>query len=319
MLELVRVHQMTAQVKLSKSKSGIVPRWAGSRTPLSTMLARAVRQRIDAARQHTYEGTEMQRARGIFELQSERSIVPGPDDLLIEQTVVYPSQRQRRNERHGHHTFLFPFEGRLVHEGLGAVIAHRLAAEAPRTMSVTVNDYGLEILTADPLELTDDEWRQALTTEGLVDDLLIALNSNELARRRFRDIARIAGLINQGFPGERGRSNRQLQASSELFFDVFLDFEPSNLLLDQARREVLAEQLELTRLHAALERLATTRLIRISTDRLSPLAFPLYAERLRTQQISSESWLSRIEAMAMELEAEADAESDSESESGHDA
>jgi ATP-dependent Lhr-like helicase len=254
----------------------------------------------------------MRRARGIFELQSEWSIVPGPNDLLIEQTVVYPSQRRtrRRDEHPGFHTFLFPFEGRLVHEGLGAVIAHRLAAEAPRTMSVTVNDYGLEILTADPLELSDDEWRQALTTEGLVEDLLTALNSNELARRRFRDIARIAGLINQGFPGERGRSNRQLQASSELFFDVFLDFEPDNLLLDQARREVLAEQLELTRLHAALERLATMRLVRITTERLTPLAFPLYAERLRTQQISSESWLSRIEAMAMELEAEADENED---------
>ncbi|MGP1346485.1 MAG: ligase-associated DNA damage response DEXH box helicase [Phycisphaerales bacterium] len=290
-LELVRFREMTAQVKRSNRKSGIVPRWGGSKTPLSTMLARAVRERVDAARRGVFEGEEMERARAMFEVQGDWSVVPGPDELLMEETGT----------RDGWHTFLFPFEGRLVHEGLGAVIAHRLAAGAERSMSVTVNDYGLEIMTAGPMELDDDEWREAMRVEGLVDDLLVALNSNELARRRFRDIARIAGLITQGFPGER-RSNRHLQASSELFFDVFLDFEPDNLLLDQARREVLAEQLELERLRSALERIGTMRLVRVRSDRLTPLAFPLWAERLRTQHVSSESWASRIEKMAMALE-----------------
>ncbi len=294
-LELIRVRDMTAHVKRAASKKGVVPRWGGSKTPLSSQLAHAVRRRLDAARAGEYDGPEMTLIRPLLELQSALSTIPAPDELLVEQTAT----------REGHHIFLFPFAGRLVHEGLAALLAHRLAAASPRTMSMTVNDYGLELLSPDPLRVTDDELRSALTTDNLLHDMLRCLNESELARRRFRDIARVAGLVFPGYPG-MGKSARQLQASADLFYDVFHDFDAGNLLLDQARREVLDQQLEVVRLRSALEAASAQRLLRIDTDTLTPLAFPLYAETLRTQHVSSEKWEQRIARMALQLERRAD-------------
>ncbi|MEO1130670.1 MAG: ligase-associated DNA damage response DEXH box helicase, partial [Planctomycetota bacterium] len=291
-LELVRSRGMTASVRLAKSKSGVVPRWGGGRSPLSTLLSAEVRALLDDAREGHFKGPEMQTVRPMLELQSRWSALPGPNDLLIEHAT----------SRRGSHTMLFPFEGRLAHEGLGALLAHRIAAQREITLSVTVNDYGVELLSRTPLDLTEDDWRSLLSTDELVPDLLRCLNSSELARRKFRNVARVAGLLHPGFPGGASKTARQLQASSELFFDVFNEFDPANLLLDQARREVLAEQLEIRRLRECLERLAGVHILRIETEHLTPLAFPLWAESLRTQQVSSERWIDRIERMVLQLE-----------------
>lgn len=290
-LELVRTRDMTAIVRRSTRKSGIVPVWEGGKMPLSSQLALAVRRKIDQARAGVFDSPEMEHARPMLELQHRWSRLPAPDELLIETTRT----------RDGFHTFLFPFEGRLVHEGLGALLAHRLAGRAPRSISATATDYGIELLLTDEERFAEDEWRQLLTTSDLLPDLIRALNSDELARRRFREVARIAGLVFPGYPG-MGKTARQLQASSELFFDVFKDFDPANLLLDQARREVLDEQLEVSRLRAALERLRAMRLVIVETERLTPLAFPLWAERLRTQHITSETWSDRVRRMVVALE-----------------
>jgi ATP-dependent Lhr-like helicase len=204
--------------------------------------------------------------------------------------------------------FLFPFEGRHVHEGLGAVLAYRLTRDAPRSLAVTVNDYGIEVLCETDLMLGEADWRRMLHVDDLLPHLLQCLNSGQLARRRFRDVARIAGLIHPGFPGKQAKSARHLQASSELFYDVFTEFDPANLLLDQAKREVLSDQLEVTRLRSALERIARSAIVMVETARLTPLSFPLYAERLRTQTMSSESWRERIERMVLRLEDAAERE-----------
>lgn len=293
-LELVRVREMTAFVRKSTKKSGVVPQWEGGKMPLSTQLAAAVRRKIDQARGGVYDSDEMKRVRPMLELQMRWSRLPGPDELLIEM----------HHTRDGWHVMLFPFEGRLVHEGLGALLAHRLAGQAPRTISATATDYGVELLLTEEEPLAEDEWRQLLTTRDLLPDLLTALNSDELARRRFREVARVSGLIFSGYPGA-GKTARQLQASSELFFDVFRDFDPANLLLDQARREVLDEQLEISRLRGALERMAGMRIVMEKPERLTPLAFPLWAERLRTQHVTSESWADRVRRMVVTLEEEA--------------
>lgn len=312
MLELVRVRQMTAQVVKAKGGSAVVPRWDGGRTPLSTQLAHAVRAQIDDARaaieahaqrdEHAGERTsagvfaspEMAAARPLLELQARWSRLPEPDELLVE--VV--------ETRDGHHVFLFPFEGRLVHEGVGALVAHRLARLSPRTVSVTPNDAGMELLS--PTALPDDEstWRALLTTDHLVDDLMSCLNSTELTRRQFRDIARVAGLILPSYPGQ-AKTARQLQASSELFFEVFSEFDPGNMLLDQARREVLEQQLELGRLRQTLERLSRQRMVFVRPGRLTPFSFALWAEGLRTQQVTSEKWSDRVNRMVALLEREA--------------
>jgi len=294
LLELVRVHQMVATVKKARGRKAQVPRWQGGRTPLSTQLAHAVSARLSQVREGGIKASdppELHALEPLLELQGQWSVVPGQDQLLIETS----------KSRDGYHTFIYPLRGRLVHEGLGTLIAHRLTSEAPRAITVTVNDYGIELLSADALSLHEQDWRRLLSVENLLDDLLAALNASQLARRTFRDIARVAGLISTGYPGE-SVSSRHLQASSELFFDVFSEFDPDNLLLNQARREVLENQLEITRLKDALRELATMRLHMQATDRLTPLAFPLWAERLREQHLTSQSWQDQVSKMALRLE-----------------
>lgn len=298
LLQLVRVRAMVATVKKASGKKAQVPKWQGGRTPLSTQLADAVRDRLDDVRRRGEAADdlppEMLAVAPLLALQGRWSAVPAADELLIETTQT----------RDGHHLFLYPLQGRLVHEGLGTLLAHRLLREAPRAVTVTVNDYGIELLSPEPIELSESDWRSLLSRKRLLDDLLEALNASQLARRAFRDIARVAGLISTGFPGQPV-ANRHLQASSELFFDVFTDFDPENLLLDQARREVLEQQLEVQRLRSALERLAEQRLDSRRTERLTPLAFPLWAERLREQHLTSQSWQERVGKMVMRLEAAA--------------
>jgi ATP-dependent Lhr-like helicase len=239
----------------------------------------------------------MATARPLIEIQQRWSRLPGPDELLIE--------RVRTGD--GHHVFVYPFDGRLVHEGLAALVASRLAARRPVTVNVTANDYGFELLSGDPIEADEETWRWLLSADRLVEDLLACLNATQLARRRFRDIARVAGLILPGYPGE-GRPVRHLQASSELFFDVFSDFDPGNMLLDQARREVLEEQLEVRRLKTTLDRIAGLRIVTEEPERLTPLAFPLWTEGLRQEQVSSETWSDRVSKMVVTLEEAASTE-----------
>ena len=291
LLQLVRVREMTAWVRAAKGRKATVPRWMGGRFPLSTQLGAAVRAKMAQAVTEGPRDVETRSVLPLLALQQRWSRIAGADELLME----------RHKTREGYHWFVYPFEGRLVHEGLAGLAAYRITHRQPATLSVNVNDYGINLLSAEPLELDEAAWREVFRTDHLADDLLASLNETELSRRQFRDIARIAGLISQGFPGA-GKTNRQLQASSDLFFDVFRDFDPENRLLDQARREVLEQQLELSRLRAALERLREMRIIVVATPKLSPLAFPLWAEHLRPQYVSTEDWTARVQKMALRLE-----------------
>lgn len=292
-LELLEVKAMVATVRRAKRKKrGLVPRWGGTRFPLSTHLAGYVRKRLHTARDGQHPDSETQAVMPLLHLQQRWSMLPAEDDLLIEAT----------RSRDGHHRFLYPFLGRLVHEGLGALIAHRLSRQQPRSITFSANDYGIELLFAEPIELTETDWRSVLSQENLLDDLLACLNETQMARAQFREIARIAGLVFTGYPGQ-GKTARQLQASTDLFYEVFRQYDPQNLLLTQARREVLDQQLEIRRLREGLARISQMHLRLITTQRLSPLAFPLWAERLRAQHVSTEHWHTRITRMRQQLEA----------------
>ena len=264
--------------------------------PMSSQLAELVRRKLDEARRSLYAGPEMEAVRPVLAIQARWSRIPAPDELLIEQV----------DSEDGHHFFVFPFEGRAVHEGLGALAAYRAARLEPRTVSVMVNDYGFELRSAEPLSLDEGEWRAIFSPENLVDDLLACLNSTELARRQFREIARIAGLVFGGYPGA-GKTTRQVQATSGLLYDVFTRFDPENLLLDQARREVLDSQLEVSRLRATMERIAGMKIVLTRPRAFTPLAFPLWATFTETE-VSSERLPDRIQRMSLELEELADAE-----------
>lgn len=289
-LELVRVRDTTAYVRQAGGPKRQVPRWLGGHLPMSTTLAAAVRECLADVRNDRADEPEVTALTATFEVQQQWSSLPGPGELLVERTRT----------REGEHLFVFPFAGRLAHEGLASLLAWRLAQQRPATFSVAVNDYGLELLSGKRLGITADELAAVLTRSNLADDLEQCLNAGELARRRFRAIARIAGLVFTGYPG-KAKGARQLQASSGLIFDTLQRYAPEHRLLDQAREEVLSQQLEYQRLADCLAELETSRIVFHDTPRLTPLAFPLWAERLRNR-LSSEDWQARIERMIASLE-----------------
>jgi ATP-dependent Lhr-like helicase len=289
-VEFVRVREMTAWVRKAGSIKGIIPRWMGARMPLSTELAEALRRRLEEAREGIFRDPEMEAVRPILEIQARWSRIPAADELLVE----------RVKTREGFHLFFFPFEGRLVHEGLAALLAYRISRLRPISFTMAANDYGIELLSADEAPLDDALAAGLLSAHDLVDDIPASLNATEMAKRQFREIARVAGLVFPGLP-HAGKTARQLQASSGLFFDVFQRHDPGNLLLGQAHREVLERQLESSRLGRTLERLAASRVVVTDPKRTPPLAFPLLVDRARNR-VSSESLGDRVRKMQVRLE-----------------
>ena len=295
-LELVRVQEMTAYVRPAKGKKAAVPRWNGGRMPLSNELAQALVARMDAAARGRYEGPEMELVRPLLELQQRWSALPSADSLLVESL----------RSREGWHLFVYPYAGRNVHLGLASLLAWRLGRARPNTFSIAVNDYGFELLSA-----VEIDWAAALTptlfgTDDLLADTLASLNAGELAQRRFREIARIAGLVFAGFPGV-AKSSKQIQASSQLFYDVFRKYDPDNRLLAQAGEEVLRQELDVERLAGSLRALQARELRHRVLVRPTPFAFPLMVERFR-ESSSSEKLGERIARMVAELEAAAGGE-----------
>ena len=291
-LELVRYKDLKAVVKdaTKKKQSGQIPSWQGGKSPLSTELASAVSRKLESAGAGDLRDPELQRFSPILALQKAWSIVPRSDQLLIEETT----------SREANHVYVYPFAGRLVHEGLGTLVAWRMARHRSVSITVSFNDYGFELSSRDDLSADEKMWRELLSVDHLTEDLMACMNTAELAKRQFRGIARVAGLVMQGFPGNP-KTTKSLQVSSGLLFDVFTKYDPGNLLLGQAQREILEQQLELTRLQTTLESLRSRTLVQIFTKHLTPMAFPLWADML-SSSLTTENFASRLEKMLQELE-----------------
>jgi ATP-dependent Lhr-like helicase len=296
-LELVQVREMTAYVQPARSRSGAVPRWSGTKMPLSSELAEAVLAELEGALAGRFDTPEMRLVQPLLEIQRRWSAIPTRATLVLEAW----------QSREGRHLYVYPFAGRHAHLGLASLLAYRLGRMQPATFSISVNDYGFELMTA-----ADIPWTAAfrpdrglLAEEGLLEDTLASLNAGELAARRFREIARVSGLIFQGFPGQP-KSTRQLQASSGLIYEVFRKYDAGNLLLGQANREVLEQELDLGRLRNALARMRAQKKVLRALSRPTPFSFPLLVERLR-EQLTTEKLADRIERMVAELERQASA------------
>jgi ATP-dependent Lhr-like helicase len=287
-LEMVRIKEMEVHVRKSNRSKGLVPSWMGGRMPLSSQMSEMIRFKIDEVVRGTEFDEEMKFLKPLFNLQQYRSHLPAKDEFLIE---YFKSTE-------GYHALFYPFEGRFVHEGMAALMAYRISQIQPITFSIAMNDYGFELLSDQPIPVGEAVETNMLGVDNLLTDIQASINSTEMARRKFRDIAAISGLVFKGYPGKPVK-DRHLQSSSQLFFNVFHDYEAHNLLLRQAFEEVLDFQLEEARLRRALDRISQQKIIITHPEKPSPFAFPIIVDRLR-EKLTSEKLEDRIKKMALQ-------------------
>jgi len=311
-LEFVLIKDMTALVRKSNAKKAIVPSWNGGRMPLSANLGMMLRRKLDEAAEMLRGGEgedggiaaikgkagsagrkepdiELRVLRPLFELQASLSYMPHENELLIEQIET----------RDGFHLFVYPFEGRLVHEAMAALLAFRISRARPISFSFAVNDYGFELLSDQPIPVDDTNVYELFSPVDLTTDIQRSVNSAEMARRKFRDIAVIGGLIFQGFPGEY-KKTRHLQSSASLLFNVFTEYDPHNLLIRQAYNEVMDQQMEEVRLRNMLERIQRGQIVLRWPEKLTPFCFPLKVDSMR-EDLSSEKLEDRVRKMQAQL------------------
>ncbi|MDC6387599.1 ligase-associated DNA damage response DEXH box helicase [Maribacter sp. PR1] len=287
-LEFIRIKDMQVHVRNSKKKTSKVSSWMGSRLTLSAQMSELLRKELYSSDEAIEkQSIEIQSLAHIFERQRRESIVPQPSEFLIE---TFKS-------RDGYHAVFYPFEGRFVHEAMGSLLGYRISLLSPITFSLAFNDYGFELLSDKPIDMQQVLDNDLFTTDYLLDDLQKSLNATEMARRKFRDIAIISGMVFTGYPN-KGIKMKHLQSNSQLLFEVFRDYEPNNLLFQQAFTETFEHQLEEGRLRLSLERIATQNIMWKQCEKATPFAFPLITDRLSREKLSSEKLEDRIKRMA---------------------
>jgi len=283
-LELYKVHNMQVLVRNSSGKPSKFASWMGGRLALSSQMSELIRQELYAAN-HEKKSAELKALEPVFKRQRKESIVPDSDEFLIETFKT----------REGYHSVFYPFEGRAVHEALASLLAYRISLLSPVTFSLAYNDYGFELLSDREIDMQQVIDNALFTPEYVHSDLQKSLNATEMARRKFRDIAVIAGLIFTGYPGKIVKA-KHLQSSSQLLFEVFRDYEPDNLLLQQAYHETFEHQLEEGRMITALERIESQKIVWKQCEKPTPFSFPIITDRLR-ERLSSETLAERIQKM----------------------
>ncbi len=289
-LEFIRIKGMAAHVRNSKKRTNKVPSWMGGRLSFSAKMSELLRQELYTAElEFSEQSEEIQALQPMFAKQREESLVPQPHQFLIETFKT----------RDGYHHMFYPFEGRAIHEGMSSLLAYRISLLMPITCSLAFNDYGFELLSDREINIQEILDNNLFTPEYMLSDLQKSLNSNEMARRKFRDIAVISGMVFTGYP-EKGVKMKHLQSSSELLFDVFRDFEDDNLLYQQAYTETFEHQLEEGRLRLALERIAEQEIVWKKCSQPTPLSFPIITDRLR-EKLSNEKLADRIQRMINKL------------------
>jgi ATP-dependent Lhr-like helicase len=288
-LELVRVRDMIAWVKKSSKNKGIFPSWQGGRMPLSSQLTSVIRQKIDSYSRNDTTDPEVLKLAPLFDEQEKRSHLPAPNELLIEIAT----------SKEGYHVFFYPFEGRNVHEGMAMLFSWRLSQIKPMSFSISMNDYGFELLCDQEIPIRDALGDALFDTHGISSDIYQSINIAEMAKRRFRDIASIAGLVFTGYPGKQVKT-RHMQASSQLFFSVFEDNDPNNLLLRQAFDEVMTFQMEEARMIEALQRMEQQTIVIKELEKFSPFCFPILTERFR-EKFTNEKLEDRINKLIAQM------------------
>ena len=283
-LEYARLKELTVYVRNSSGKA-LTPSWLGGRLPLTSHLAHFLRKKLALGIHAKPSEKELQFLFPLFSKQLEHSHLPKEDEFLVENIYT----------REGFHLFMYPFEGRLVHEVMATLVAYRISKIYPISFSIAMNDYGFELFSDKQIPLTKDDLRKILCRDGLMNDVASSINAAEMALHKFRDIAIISGMVIQTFPGKQ-RNNKSLQASSSVIFKVLEEHEPDHLLVRQAYAEVFNQQLEEVRLQEAFKRIENSKIIYIFAQQYTPLSFPIKVDSLR-QSLSSEDLATRIQRM----------------------
>jgi ATP-dependent Lhr-like helicase len=283
-LEVAMIKDMTVFVRASKGKA-FAPSYLGGRLPLSSNLGQFLREKLSGALNPKSSEKELKFLHPLLANQEERSHIPEKDEFLVELI----------KNREGYHLFMYPFEGRLVHEVMAALIAYRISKLAPISFSMAMNDYGFELFSDKQIPLNEDNLEQILTRDNLMTDVISSINAAEMARRKFRDIAVISGMVIQNFPGQQ-RSNKSLQSSAGLIFKVLEDYDPDHFLVRQSYTEVFNMQLQEQRLVEAFKRIEKSKVILKFANSFTPLSFPIKVDSLR-QTLSSEDLDSRIKRL----------------------
>lgn len=284
-LELVSIRDMTVQVRKSSSKKSIVPSWMGGRMSMTANLGNMLRKKITEAASPDTNDESLIRLAPLLELQARISCIPAEDELLIELIET----------KDGHHMFVHTFEGRLVNEAMAAIVAWRISKNHPISFSFAMNDYSFELLSDQPIPINEENARAFFSAENLTETIQQSVNATEMAKRRFRDIAVIGGLVFQGMPGEQKKA-RHLQSSAALLFNVFMEYDRGNILLRQAFEEVMQTQMEVERLRSMLKRIAKGKIIIKKPNQLTPFSFPVKVDSMR-ESMSSEKLEDRVKKM----------------------
>jgi ATP-dependent helicase Lhr and Lhr-like helicase len=288
-LEFVAIRDMSAIVQLSTKKSNNTPSYMGGRISLTSKLAGKIREILGNASKGIFDSEEIAYISPLLDLQQRLSIIPDSQTLLVEKNI----------SGDGYHVFFYPFEGRMVHEILGALVAYRISVSYPMSFSIAMNDYGFELLSDSPIPIEDILEEDIFSETNLNDDILTSINESEMAKRRFRDIATISGMIFQGFPGKPVKF-KHLQSNSGILYGVFEDYDPENLLLKQAHREVLDMQMEKDKMLEVIKKINRQQIVVKIPGQFTPFSFPIMVDRLRAQ-LSSESLEDRIAKMKAQL------------------
>ena len=287
-LELLRIQKMEVIVKKSKVKQAKIPAWMGGRMSFSAHLSDLLKEALFEDQNKTTR--EFQSLLPVFDQQKKESVVPQPHELLIE----------RFETKEGFHTVFYPFEGYALHEAMASLLAYRISLLSPISFSMSYNDYGFELLSDQAFSQEAFMDNNLFSSEHLFEDLVQSINISEMARRRFRDIAVISGLVFQGFPNKPIKS-KHLQSGSQLFFEVFKDYEPDNLLYQQAIEETFDHGMERGRMQLVFEALEQKTIVWKNCSQPTPFSFPLITDRMRSK-LSSESLEDRIKEMYLQLE-----------------
>jgi ATP-dependent Lhr-like helicase len=238
-----------------------IPSYAGGKFPLSTFLAAHVRAMISNPKSWVNLPAQV---RDWLELQHQASLMPAPDQLLVE---TFPRADK-------HYLVCYPFEGRLAHQTLGMLLTRRLERAGKKPMGFVASEYAMSVWGLEPMGDLD---LGALFDEDMLgDDLDAWLAESALMKRTFRSCAIIAGLIERKSPGAE-KTGRQVTFSTDLIYDVLRTHEPDHVLLQAAYGDASGGQLDIARLGALLQRVRG-KIQHADLPRISPFAVPMMLE-----------------------------------------